>query len=80
MAERIEAVGGSLTAGPAPEGPGWRIALRVPVVADAGAAADTASEDVAAAGGAVAGGTAAPGTDAGGTHAGGITADGKAEA
>jgi signal transduction histidine kinase len=75
MAERIEAVGGSLTAGPAPEGPGWRIALRVPVVEDAGAAADTASEDVAAAGGGIAGGTNAPGTDAGS-----ITADGKADA
>ena len=31
MTERIEAVGGSLTAGPAPDGVGWRIALRVPV-------------------------------------------------
>ena len=51
MAERIEAVGGSLTAGPAPEGPGWRIALRVPVVEDAGAAA----------GGTDAGGTTADG-------------------
>ena len=31
MAERIEAVGGSLVAGPEPGGPGWRIELRVPV-------------------------------------------------
>ncbi|MFJ6081388.1 sensor histidine kinase [Streptomyces sp. NPDC092369] len=95
MAERIEAVGGSLTAGPAPEGPGWRIALRVPVVEDDEAVADTAAEDVAAAGGAVASGTDAPGTvasdtdapgavaggtDAPGTDAGGIAADGKADA
>jgi signal transduction histidine kinase len=36
MAERIEAVGGSLVAGPEPGGPGWRIELRVPV-AGAGA-------------------------------------------
>lgn len=36
MAERIEAVGGSLTAGPAPGGAGWRIALRVPVTATDG--------------------------------------------
>jgi len=80
MAERIEAVGGSLTVGPAPEGPGWRIALRVPAVEDDGAAADTASEDAAAAGGADAGRTDAPGTDAPGTDAGGMTADGKADA
>ncbi|MFI0538618.1 sensor histidine kinase [Streptomyces sp. WSLK1-3] len=32
MGERIEAVGGSLSTGPAPDGPGWRIVLRVPVV------------------------------------------------
>ncbi len=31
MAERVEAVGGSLTAGRAPGGPGWRIDVRVPV-------------------------------------------------
>ncbi|MFE3578229.1 sensor histidine kinase [Streptomyces vinaceus] len=74
MAERIEAVGGSLTAGPSPEGPGWRIALRVPVVGGDGAAADTVSEDVAAACGAVAGGTDAPGTNTGG-----MTAEGKAD-
>ncbi|MCX4746257.1 sensor histidine kinase [Kitasatospora sp. NBC_01287] len=79
MAERIEAVGGSLTAGPAPEGPGWRITLRVPVVQDAGAEADTASGDAAAAGGAVAGGTDAAGTNAG-TNADSITADGTADA
>ncbi|WP_405862306.1 sensor histidine kinase [Streptomyces sp. NBC_01515] len=70
MAERIEAVGGSLTAGPAPEGPGWRIALRVPVVEDDGAAADTSYEV-----GAAAGDAKAPRTNAGG-----ITADGKADA
>lgn len=56
MAERIEAVGGSLTAGPAPDGTGWRIVLRVPVVAaagrDAGAAtAGTVTGGVVAAGG-----------------------------
>ncbi len=95
MAERIEAVGGTVTAGPAPEGPGWRIALRVPVVEDAGAAEGTASEEGAAAGGAVVGGTGTPGTDSGGvgtsdtdsggtgtpgTDSGGMTADGKADA
>ncbi|MCX4550972.1 histidine kinase [Streptomyces sp. NBC_01387] len=31
MAERIEAVGGSLSAGPAPGGTGWQIEMRVPV-------------------------------------------------
>ncbi|WP_370153420.1 sensor histidine kinase [Streptacidiphilus sp. EB129] len=36
MTERIEAVGGSLTAGPAPGAAGWRIALRVPVTATDG--------------------------------------------
>ena len=39
MAERIEAVGGSLTAGPVPGGPGWRIVVRVPTTRAAGAAA-----------------------------------------
>jgi signal transduction histidine kinase len=51
MTERIEAVGGSLTAGPASEGAGWRIALRVPVVAatDGGSsAASSASTPVVA--------------------------------
>ncbi|WP_051951232.1 sensor histidine kinase [Actinacidiphila yeochonensis] len=36
MAERIEAAGGSLTAGPVPDGPGWRITLRVPVAGRGG--------------------------------------------
>lgn len=31
MAERIEQAGGSVAAGPAPGGPGWRVTLRVPV-------------------------------------------------
>ncbi|MBY8886632.1 hypothetical protein K7472_17415 [Streptomyces sp. PTM05] len=31
MAERIEAAGGSLDAGPAPAGPGWRIVVELPV-------------------------------------------------
>ncbi|SFF30887.1 Signal transduction histidine kinase [Actinacidiphila alni] len=31
MAERLDAVGGTLKSGPAPDGPGWRITLRVPV-------------------------------------------------
>jgi hypothetical protein len=31
MAERIEAVGGTLAAGPEPGGAGWRIGVRVPV-------------------------------------------------
>jgi signal transduction histidine kinase len=39
MAERIEAVGGTLTAGPVPDGPGWRIVARVPTTRTAGAAA-----------------------------------------
>ncbi|WP_327297485.1 MULTISPECIES: histidine kinase [unclassified Streptomyces] len=39
MAERIEAVGGKLSAGPVPGGAGWRIDLRVPV-AGAGSGAD----------------------------------------
>jgi signal transduction histidine kinase len=73
MAERIEAVGGSVTAGPAPEGPGWRIALRVPV-------ASVVQDDGAGAGGTIAGGTDAASITAGGTIAGGISADGKAEA
>ncbi|UXX94737.1 sensor histidine kinase [Streptomyces sp. AD2-2] len=89
MAERIEAVGGSVTAGPAPEGPGWRIALRVPVVEDSGAAERTAEgtapEGGAAAGGAavggtVVGGTGTAGTNSGGTDSGGMTVDGKADA
>ncbi|MFJ4624965.1 sensor histidine kinase [Streptomyces sp. NPDC088847] len=85
MAERIEAVGGTVTAGPAPEGPGWRVALRVPVVEVAGVAQATASDDGAAAGGAVVGGTGTSDTDSGGTgtpgtDSGGMTADGKADA
>lgn len=36
MSERIEAVGGSLSTGPAPEGPGWRIVLRVPAAVPTG--------------------------------------------
>jgi signal transduction histidine kinase len=45
MAERLEAVGGSLTAGPATDGAGWRIALQVPVVATAAATAAPTSTD-----------------------------------
>lgn len=95
MAERIEAVGGSVTAGPAPEGPGWRIALRVPVVADPGGAAG--SDGAAGSGsggdgavrGAVVGGTSGPdtsgtvgtaGTAGTGTGDGMTAADGKAGA
>ncbi|MGQ4515229.1 histidine kinase [Streptomyces sp. DW26H14] len=37
MTERIEAVGGTLAAGPAPEGKGWRIEAQVPVAATGGA-------------------------------------------
>ncbi|WP_328317586.1 sensor histidine kinase [Streptomyces sp. NBC_00388] len=40
MAERIEAVGGTLSAGPAPDGAGWRTSMRVPV---AGAGGDVGS-------------------------------------
>ena len=51
MAERIEAVGGSVTAGPVPGGAGWRIALRVPATVAPDARSGGAA-NVAAAGGA----------------------------
>ena len=37
MTGRIEAVGGTLTAGPDPHGPGWRVEARVPVTRRGGA-------------------------------------------
>ncbi|WP_371538181.1 sensor histidine kinase [Streptomyces sp. NBC_01023] len=43
MAERIEAVGGTLSAGPVPGGAGWRTDMRVPV-AGAGGGADRAGK------------------------------------
>jgi signal transduction histidine kinase len=43
MAERIEAAGGTLTAGPAPDAPGWRILLRLPAATAVDAAAKNGS-------------------------------------
>jgi signal transduction histidine kinase len=37
MTGRIEAVGGTLTAGPDPGGPGWRVEARLPVTRRGGA-------------------------------------------
>ncbi|MFC4034415.1 sensor histidine kinase [Streptomyces polygonati] len=52
MSERIEAAGGTVSAGPRPDGTGWRIALRVPVAEAASAAASApAAEGPGAAGG-----------------------------
>jgi signal transduction histidine kinase len=36
MADRIEAVGGTLTAGPDPHGPGWRVEVQVPLTGSGG--------------------------------------------
>ncbi|MEE4545936.1 histidine kinase [Streptomyces sp. V4-01] len=44
MTERIGQAGGTVAAGPAPEGPGWRVTLRVPVAAPADAPARTGSD------------------------------------
>ncbi|MFC8350777.1 sensor histidine kinase [Streptomyces sp. NPDC057280] len=63
MGERVEAVGGSLSTGPAPEGPGWRVVLRVPVAAPTGGGS---SELGAGAGGGGAGETMVDGLGTGG--------------
>lgn len=74
MTERIEAVGGTLAAGPDTGGPGWRIELRVPVAAGAGGrgvrgAAPAGPYDPK--GGPAAGGPAAGAAEAGGSADGG---------
>lgn len=66
MAERIEAVGGSLTAGPVPGGTGWRIVVRVPTTRASGAATGSSGAEHAS--------DAGPAVGAG--HAGGAAAGG----
>jgi signal transduction histidine kinase len=71
MAERIGQAGGTVAAGPAGGGPGWRVTLRVPVAASAGAPLDGPVVP----GPGAAGGSGTDGTGTGGTGTGGTAGD-----